>query len=101
MLDCPRKINVNDDGSAKASADLRRGNENPRKSGVTYAIHSALNMNLAESLLLGCHSVNVGPSDQHYLATVKTLLISSGRISPDPRRSSRSIHVLHLLPDRV
>ena len=40
-------------------------------------------MNVAESLLLGCHPVIVeGPSDQHYLATIKTLLIAAGRIAP-------------------
>lgn len=83
MLDRARKVYVSEDGSTKASADLRRGSEDPRKSGATYAIHSALNMNVAESLLLGCHPVIVeGPSDQHYLATIKTLLIAAGRISP-------------------
>lgn len=83
MLDRARKVYVSEDGSTKASADLRRGSEDPRKSGATYAIHSALNMNVAESLLLGCHPVIVeGPSDQHYLATIKTLLIATGRISP-------------------
>lgn len=83
MLDRARKVYVSEDGSTKASADLRRGSEDPRKSGATYAIHSALNMNVAESLLLGCHPVIVeGPSDQHYLATIKMLLIAAGRISP-------------------
>ncbi len=83
MLDRARKVYVADDGSTKASSDLRRGNEDPRKSGATYAIYSALNMNVAESLLLGCCPIIVeGPSDQHYLATVKSLLIGSGRINP-------------------
>ena len=83
MLDRVRKVYVSDDGSTKASPDLRRGSEDPRKSGATYAIYSALNMNVAESLLLGCHPVIVeGPSDQHYLATIKTLLIAAGRIAP-------------------
>ncbi len=83
MLDRARKVYVSEDGSTKASADLRRGSDDPRRSGATYAIHSALNMNVAESLLLGCHPVIVeGPSDQHYLATIKTLLIAAGRISP-------------------
>ncbi len=83
MLDRARKVFVAADGSTKASADLRRGSEDPRKSGATYAIYSALNMNVAESILYGCHPVIVeGPSDQHYLATIKTLLIGAQKISP-------------------
>lgn len=82
-LDRVRKVYVGDDGSTKASADLRRGNGDPRKNGATYAIYSALNMNVADSILLGCHPVIVeGPSDQHYLATIKTLLIGGKKISP-------------------
>lgn len=83
MLDRARKVFVSDDGSTKASSDLRRGSDDPRKSGAIYAVHSALNMNVAESLLLGCHPVIVeGPSDQHYLATIKTLLIAAQKIAP-------------------
>ena len=83
MLDRARKVYVGEDGSTKASSDLRRGSEDPRKSGATYAIYSALNMNVAESLLLGCQPVIVeGPSDQHYLAAIKTLLIGGKRINP-------------------
>ena len=64
MLDRVRKVFVSTDGSTKASADLRRGNEDPRKSGATYAIYSALNMNVAESILYGCQPIVVeGPSD--------------------------------------
>lgn len=82
-LDRARKVYVGDDGSTKASADLRRGNDDPRKNGATYAIYSALNMNVAESILLGCHPVIVeGPSDQHYLAAIKALLIGGNKISP-------------------
>ncbi|MBO6539871.1 MAG: AAA family ATPase [Rhizobiaceae bacterium] len=82
-LDRARKVYVSADGSTKASADLRRGSDDPRKNGATYAIHSALNMNVAESILLGCHPVIVeGPSDQHYLATIKALLIGGNKISP-------------------
>lgn len=82
-LDRARKVYVADDGSTKASADLRRGSDDPRKNGAAYAIYSALNMNVAESILLGCHPVIVeGPSDQHYLATIKALLISGKHINP-------------------
>jgi len=83
MLDRVRKVYVAPDGSTKASPDLRRGSEDPRKSGATYAIHSALNMNVAESILYGCHPIIVeGPSDQHYLTTMKTPLIAHGRFAP-------------------
>jgi hypothetical protein len=38
---------------------------------------------VAESLLLGCDPVVVeGPSDQHYLTAMKTLLIAAGRLKP-------------------
>lgn len=83
MLDRARKVYVSDDGSTKATSDLRRGSEDPRKSGATYAIYSALNMNVAESMLIGCHPVIVeGPSDQHYLTAIKTILIAAGKIKP-------------------
>jgi energy-coupling factor transporter ATP-binding protein EcfA2 len=83
MLDRVRKVFVSEDGSTKASPDLRTGFDNPRKSGATYAIYSALNMNVAESMLYGCDPVVVeGPSDQHYLAMIKIALISQKRISP-------------------
>jgi hypothetical protein len=83
LLDRVRKVFVAADGSTKASADLRQGSDNPRKSGATYAIYSALNMNVSESILYGCHPIIVeGPSDQHYLALIKTLLIGGQKISP-------------------
>jgi predicted ATP-dependent endonuclease of OLD family len=83
MLDRVRKVYVAQDGSTKASPDLRRGSEDPRKAGATYAIYSALNMNVAESILYGCQPIIVeGPSDQHYLTTMKTLLIAKGEIAP-------------------
>lgn len=83
MLDQVRKVYVAEDGSTKASSDLRRGSADPRGSGASYAIHSALNMSVAESILLGCRPVIVeGPSDQHYLTAIKLLLIGQNRIAP-------------------
>jgi energy-coupling factor transporter ATP-binding protein EcfA2 len=83
MLDRARKVYISEDGSTKATSDLRRGSQDPRKSGATYAIYSALNMNVAESMLIGCHPVVVeGPSDQHYLSAIKTILIAAGKIKP-------------------
>ena len=83
MLDRVRKVYIAEDGSTKASSDLRRGSDDPRKSGATYAIYSALNMSLAEAILYGCHPVIAeGPSDQHYLTLIKTVLIANKKISP-------------------
>lgn len=83
MLDRVRKVFVSEDGSTKSSSDLRHGSDNPRRAGATYAIYSALNISLAESILYGCHPVIVeGPSDQHYLALIKTVLIASKKINP-------------------
>lgn len=83
MLDRVRKVFVSEDGSTKSSPDLRQGSDDPRRAGATYAIYSALNMSLAESILYGCHPVIVeGPSDQHYLALIKTVLIANKKINP-------------------
>ncbi len=84
-LDRVRKVYVDDDGGTVASDDLgqarRKGGQ--RDAGATYAVHSALNLSVSESLLLGCTPVIVeGPSDQHYLSAIKNVLIGKGRIQP-------------------
>lgn len=56
MLDQVRKVYVAEDGSTKASSDLRHRNADPCGSGAASAIHSALNMSVPESLLLCCTS---------------------------------------------
>lgn len=77
-----RKVYVGDDGTTRASSDLRAGADG-RQGGASYAVYSALNLSVAESLLLGCQPIIVeGPSDQHYLTTAKTLLIAKGDIQP-------------------
>lgn len=82
-LDRARKVYVAPDGTTKATENLREGAEGPGQAGASYAVHSALNLTVAESLLLGCQPTLVeGASDQHYLTTIKTLLIRSGRITP-------------------
>ncbi|MCJ2061047.1 AAA family ATPase [Methylobacterium sp. J-048] len=79
-LDRVRKVFVDERGGTKSSANLSEGT---RGSGATYAVHSALNLSVAESLLLGCTPVIVeGPSDQHYLSAIKTILIRKGKIKP-------------------
>lgn len=83
MLDRARKVFIGKDGTTKASADLRQGFGDPRKSGAAYAVYSALNMNVAESLLVGCQPIIVeGPSDQHYMSMMKAHLIGLKKIAP-------------------
>lgn len=82
-LDRARKVFVAPDGTTKATENLREGAEGPGQNGASYAVHSALNLSVAESLLLGCQPTIVeGASDQHYLAAIKTLLIRSGKVAP-------------------
>jgi hypothetical protein len=76
---------VGEDGSTEASSDLgvTRGAKGLKDKGATYAVHSALNLTIAESLLLGCQPIIVeGPSDQHYLTAIKSILIGKKRIAP-------------------
>lgn len=80
-LDRARKIYVDAKGTTQATSDLRKGTE--LQPGAAYAVHSALGLSVADSLMLGCQPVIVeGSSDQHYLTAMKTLLISAGRLKP-------------------
>ncbi|MFZ0681045.1 AAA family ATPase [Candidatus Binatus sp.] len=82
-LDRARKVYVGEDGTSKISPDLRASDGDITQRGAGYAVHAALGLTVAESLLLGCEPVIVeGPSDQHYLNGIKTLLIASGRLKP-------------------
>lgn len=84
-LDRVRKVYVDENGATVASSDLGagRGKGGVLDSGATYAVHSALNLTVAESLLLGCKPIIVeGPSDQHYLSAIKNILIKKGKIKP-------------------
>lgn len=84
-LDRVRKVFVGDDGCTEASSDLRvtRGAKGLKDNGATYAVHSALNLTVSESLLLGCQPIIVeGPSDQHYLTAIKSILIGKKKIAP-------------------
>lgn len=81
-LERARKVYIDSDGTTKATPDLRKGSD-PRQQGAAYAVHSALNMSVAESLLLGCQPVIVeGPSDQLYLTAIKSVLIGAGKFTP-------------------
>ncbi|MBN9498358.1 MAG: AAA family ATPase [Alphaproteobacteria bacterium] len=82
-LDRARKVYVAADGTTKATSNLRHSDGKGEQSGAAYAVHSALNMSVAESLLVGCQPILVeGASDQHYLTAIKSLLLSLGRIKP-------------------
>lgn len=84
-LDRVRKVFVDGDGGTVASSNLAlvKAKGADKGAGATYAVYSALNLTVAESLLLGCTPVIVeGPSDQHYLSAIKNILIAEGRINP-------------------
>lgn len=80
-LDRARKVHVDSSGTSKVTSDLREGNTQQR--GAAYAVFAAVGLSVAESLLLGCDPVVVeGPSDQHYMTAIKSLLIGAGRLKP-------------------
>jgi AAA ATPase domain len=82
-LDRARKVYVGQNGTSKITADLRASDGDITQRGAGYAVHAALGLTVAESLLLGCQPIIVeGASDQHYLSGIKTLLIASGRLKP-------------------
>ncbi len=83
-IDRARKVFVAPDGTTKATSNLRHSESaDGEQPGAAYAVHSALGLNVAESLLLGCQPVIVeGASDQHYLTAIKSLLIAGGKITP-------------------
>lgn len=84
-LDRVRKVYIDENGGTVASDNLgsKTGKRGEKDAGATYAVHSALNLTVAESLLIGCTPVIVeGPSDQHYLSGIKSVLISKGKIKP-------------------
>jgi hypothetical protein len=65
------------------TADLRATADDSGQKGAAYAVHAAVGLTVAESLLLGCTPVVVeGVSDQHYLTAMKSLLIASGKFKP-------------------
>ncbi len=82
-LERARKVYVAANGSTKATSNLRHNEGPDEQAGASYAVYSALNLSVAESLLQGCQPILVeGASDQHYLTAIKTLLVSEGVITP-------------------
>ena len=82
-LERARKVYVAENGTTKATPDLRHSEDHSTQAGAAYAVYSALNLSVAESLLLGCQPIIVeGTSDQLYLTAIKALLVSGGKITP-------------------
>ena len=82
-LERARKVFVAKDGSTRATSDLGHTEGKDEQSGAAYAVFSALNLTVGESLLVGCRPVLVeGVSDLHYLTAIKSLLVAGGAIKP-------------------
>jgi energy-coupling factor transporter ATP-binding protein EcfA2 len=82
-LDRARKVYVDEKGTRKVTSDLRANQGDISQCGAGYAVHAAIGLTVAESILLGCDPVVVeGDSDQHYLSGIKTILIADGRLKP-------------------
>ena len=82
-LERARKVYVAQDGTTKATSNLRHTEAEGEQRGAAYAVHSALGLTVAESLLIGCQPIIVeGASDQHYMTAIKSLLIAGGSIAP-------------------
>lgn len=82
-LERARKVFVADDGTTRASHDLRASGGDMSQRGAGYAVHAAIGLTVAESLLLGCQPVVVeGPSDQYYLSAIKNVLVATGKVNP-------------------
>ena len=76
-----RRVYLAQDGSTTSSAELRASEHDVGQRGSGYAVQAAVNLGVAESLLMGCEPVIVeAPSDQHYLTAIKTVLSASGRL---------------------
>jgi hypothetical protein len=96
-----RKVYVGEDGTTKATSNLLEGESKKSQKGAYYAVSSALNLHVSETLLIGCRPIVVeGVSDQHYLSAIKNLLISNGSITPrnelvfPPARGAKSVKVI-------
>jgi energy-coupling factor transporter ATP-binding protein EcfA2 len=80
-LERVRRVYVEHDGSTRASAELRAADAHAGQLGSGYAVRAALNLAVAESLLVGCEPVIVESAwDQQYLTAIKAVLSSAGRL---------------------
>ena len=82
-LERARKVYIDEHGTTKATDNLKLQESNSPQAGAAFAVHSALNLSIMESLLIGCEPIIVeGISDQYYLTTIKSLLIGAREIAP-------------------
>lgn len=82
-LDRVRAVYVDKEGHTAVSEDLRAREREVDQSRSVYPVYAALGLSTTRTMLLGCHPVLVeGPSDQHYLTAMKTILIARGLIQP-------------------
>lgn len=83
-LDRARKVYVDETGTSRVTPDLSISDGDSEKRGAGYAVHAALGLTVAESILVGCTPIVVeGASDQHYLSAIKTVLIAAGKLKPE------------------
>jgi hypothetical protein len=82
-LDRARSVYTDGSGLTIVSPDLRAPVEKSDQAKSVYAAYAALRMSVSETMLIGCQAVIVeGPSDQHYLSTIKNYLIGRGYFQP-------------------
>jgi energy-coupling factor transporter ATP-binding protein EcfA2 len=82
-LDRARKVYVGEDGSTRATSDLRETEGTDSQRGAVYAVRAALTLSVAEAMLLGTRPVLVaGQTEQIHLGTIRSLLTAAGRFAP-------------------
>ena len=81
-IDRCRVVYVDDNGYTVASSDLRIGSAEVSQKSI-YAVHAAMGLSVSDILIQGCQPVIVeGPSDQHFLNAIKTVLIKTKKYTP-------------------
>lgn len=73
---------MDENGFTVASSDLRQGADSLNEKSI-YAVHAAMGLSVSDILLQGCQNIIVeGPSDQHYLNSIKSFLIKEKLLAP-------------------
>ena len=81
-IDRCRVVYYDDKGHTVVSDNLRDGSGDIGEKSI-YAVHAALGLTVSDVLFQGSQIVIVeGISDQYYLTTIKSVLISEGKIHP-------------------
>jgi len=84
-LERVRSVYIDRTGKTVVSSDLRASERlyGINQSQSIYPAHAALGLTVSDTLLINCEPILVeGESDQLYLSALKSLLISSGKITP-------------------